>query len=50
MWFIVLLVVVVCAILFFLPTLTDRKKSDNQEKAIEEIKQRIDQNNQGPHI
>lgn len=27
MWFIILLIVVVCALLFFLPNLTDRKRT-----------------------
>ncbi|MBA3925783.1 hypothetical protein [Listeria rustica] len=47
-----LLIVVVCALLFFLPNLTDRKwkKSDNQEQTDAEIKDWIHRNNQGPHM
>lgn len=50
MWFIIALIAVIFALMFFLPSLGSgkRKKSDNQEQRIEEIRNHIKQDMNGP--
>ncbi|KMT62084.1 MULTISPECIES: hypothetical protein [Listeriaceae] len=50
MWFIIVLLIIIVAILFFLPSLSDRKKSDNQERAMADVREKMKQNDQGPHL
>ncbi|MBC1356828.1 hypothetical protein [Listeria booriae] len=50
MWFIIALIAVIFALMFFLPSLGSgkRKQSDNQEQRIEEIRNHIKQDVNGP--
>lgn len=50
MWFIIALIAVIFALMFFLPSLGSgkRKKSDNQEQRIEEVRNHIKQDMNGP--
>ncbi|MBC1435791.1 hypothetical protein [Paenilisteria rocourtiae] len=50
MWFTILLIAVVCAILFFLPSLSNRKKSANQERAMADVREQMKQHNHDSHL